>query len=244
MTTHTAPLSRRDEGFTLVELLIVIVILGVLSTVTVFAVSGITDRGSDSASDSDKQTIVHAQEAYMAQNGVYADETVLVSGGLLRSASTTWDVDLATDNLSYSLVAEGSGPATTLGPPWATGTVVTTTFAGLPVEQYGNGPATVVLVGSDTDYDTDWSEFTDLPAPTGYTFYRVVGPDLDTVAELHVLLDAADFQIVAGSETDRGAHPRSSRPAITWASLSPHRTTTPPRTSRGHTAPAAPSATS
>ncbi|MCU1388757.1 MAG: hypothetical protein JWL72_2095, partial [Ilumatobacteraceae bacterium] len=35
--------SKKDKGFTLVELLIVIVILGILATVTVFAVRGITD---------------------------------------------------------------------------------------------------------------------------------------------------------------------------------------------------------
>jgi prepilin-type N-terminal cleavage/methylation domain-containing protein len=36
---------KQDKGFTLVELLIVIVILGILATVTVFAVRGITDQG-------------------------------------------------------------------------------------------------------------------------------------------------------------------------------------------------------
>ena len=42
---------NQDKGFTLVELLIVIVILGILATVTVFAVRGITDRGQDNACD-------------------------------------------------------------------------------------------------------------------------------------------------------------------------------------------------
>ncbi len=41
--------NKQDKGFTLVELLIVIVILGILATVTVFAVRGITDQGQDSA---------------------------------------------------------------------------------------------------------------------------------------------------------------------------------------------------
>ena len=39
--------NKQDKGFTLVELLIVIVILGILATVTVFAVRGITDQGQD-----------------------------------------------------------------------------------------------------------------------------------------------------------------------------------------------------
>jgi prepilin-type N-terminal cleavage/methylation domain-containing protein len=41
--------NKQDKGFTLVELLIVIVILGILATVTVFAVRGITDQGQNSA---------------------------------------------------------------------------------------------------------------------------------------------------------------------------------------------------
>ena len=35
-----------EEGFTLIELMIVIVILGVLAGIVIFAVGGITDRGT------------------------------------------------------------------------------------------------------------------------------------------------------------------------------------------------------
>ncbi len=45
--------NKQDKGFTLVELLIVIVILGILATVTVFAVRGITDQGQENAAACD-----------------------------------------------------------------------------------------------------------------------------------------------------------------------------------------------
>ena len=48
--------NKQDKGFTLVELLIVIVILGILATVTVFAVRGITDQGQENACDVEKRT--------------------------------------------------------------------------------------------------------------------------------------------------------------------------------------------
>jgi prepilin-type N-terminal cleavage/methylation domain-containing protein len=58
---------RKDKGFTLVELLIVIVILGILATVTVFAVRGITDQGQKSSCDTDKVTLQTAVETFFAQ---------------------------------------------------------------------------------------------------------------------------------------------------------------------------------
>ncbi|MCU1690887.1 MAG: hypothetical protein JWN20_2815, partial [Jatrophihabitantaceae bacterium] len=58
--------------FTLIELLIVIVILGILAAIVVFAVGGITDRGQSAACASDKKTVEVAGEAYFAKNGSYA----------------------------------------------------------------------------------------------------------------------------------------------------------------------------
>ena len=59
---------NQDKGFTLVELLIVIVILGILATVTVFAVSGITDRGQQNACAVEKRALETATEAYFVEN--------------------------------------------------------------------------------------------------------------------------------------------------------------------------------
>ena len=61
----------RDEesGFTLIELMIVIVILGVLAGIVIFAVGGITDNGNVAACKSDVKTISVAVEAYKAKNG-------------------------------------------------------------------------------------------------------------------------------------------------------------------------------
>jgi prepilin-type N-terminal cleavage/methylation domain-containing protein len=60
--------NKQDKGFTLVELLIVIVILGILATVTVFAVRGITDKGQKNACDVEKRTLDTAIESYYAIN--------------------------------------------------------------------------------------------------------------------------------------------------------------------------------
>jgi len=85
--------SKSDKGFTLVELLIVIVILGILATVTVFAVQGITTRGKEATCDADYKTYETAIQAYYAQNGSYpASDAELVTGGFITSESTNYNV--------------------------------------------------------------------------------------------------------------------------------------------------------
>ena len=102
-------MNKQDKGFTLVELLIVIVILGILATVTVFAVRGITDQGQTSECNADKKTIQTAVEAYFAQNGgttipataPATPEDTLIAAELIVSASENYDVQ-ASGGLVYA----------------------------------------------------------------------------------------------------------------------------------------------
>ena len=126
----------KNKGFTLIELLIVIVILGILAAVTVFAVRGITDKGTTNACASDKATVATAVEAYFAQyGGTYIPYTghdasggtapvvpagaptyysavgatpdaTLVNAGFLRAASTKYTLTLSA---APGLNADGKG---------------------------------------------------------------------------------------------------------------------------------------
>ena len=97
METEIVETKKSDRGFTLVELLIVIVILGILATVTVFAVRGITNQGKTSACKADQKTLQVALETYYAQNGntTIPTEAGLVTAGLIREPSTYLTVDAA-----------------------------------------------------------------------------------------------------------------------------------------------------
>jgi general secretion pathway protein G len=65
--------SNEQEGFTLVEVLIVIVILGVLAAIVVFAVQNLTQAGAMASCRTDRKTVIDAVEAYKAQEGSYPD---------------------------------------------------------------------------------------------------------------------------------------------------------------------------
>lgn len=83
--------TKKDRGFTLVELLIVIVILGILATVTVFAVRGITDKGQANSCKVERRSIETSFEAYFAGNGVDVPSLAgLVPGYLKTNPSARW----------------------------------------------------------------------------------------------------------------------------------------------------------
>ena len=86
--------NKQDKGFTLVELLIVIVILGILATITVFAVRGITEKGQESACEADEQTLQVALESWYAQDttGDTPTEQRLVDDELLVDLSGSHDI--------------------------------------------------------------------------------------------------------------------------------------------------------
>jgi general secretion pathway protein G len=111
-TDEWAAKNALQKGFTLVELLVVITILGILAAVVVFAVNGISDNGQVSACKADKQTLTTAIEAYRAKNGVSATptEAQLKSGGLLADVSTYYDISWA--GTTYTISPQSGSPCT------------------------------------------------------------------------------------------------------------------------------------
>lgn len=99
---------QNEDGFTLVELLVVIVILGILASIVVFAVGGITDKGTTAANNTDVAVVQAAEEAMFAQSTltvpVYVGEGALVTGKFLRAVSTKNDVCLSADARDYKVI--------------------------------------------------------------------------------------------------------------------------------------------
>jgi hypothetical protein len=70
-------------------------------------------RTRSAALSSDENVLVKAQAAHFTQYGRYASEDLLVSSGLLRSESTNHDIVVSLDGMTYTLVRQSPGTATT-----------------------------------------------------------------------------------------------------------------------------------
>jgi len=96
-----------DRGFSLLEILVVVTILGVLAAVVVFSVRGGADDAEAAAVAADARTLETAEAAFAISAGRYADEDELVAAGHLRQPSDLHDIVI--DGDTYRLVQVGGG---------------------------------------------------------------------------------------------------------------------------------------
>jgi general secretion pathway protein G len=189
---------HEDSGFTLIELLIVIVILGVLATVVVFAVGGITDRGSTAAAAADAKTLETAEESHMAQFGSYTDEATLHSIGLLRDESDLHDITVAADGSDYTIVAAGSAPPDVPSPTTAPAppTPVAASYAASTGLSLGSGAKTLVIIGDGINTGALWSDLQATPL-ADTTVIWLNAADVQSAAAIDAVVASGPDYIVA-----------------------------------------------
>lgn len=105
--------SLQPSGFTIVELLIVIVVIGILAAITVVAYNGIQDRASDTRRQSDIRNVQMIVEKYAAENGNYPStgslSTVLSDDNCFAGTSQVDWVPSVTEKLPQSVPNPGKG---------------------------------------------------------------------------------------------------------------------------------------
>jgi prepilin-type N-terminal cleavage/methylation domain-containing protein len=87
---------RNNKGFTLIELMIVVVIIGILAAIALPKFTGMTKNAKSSEADPLLKEVYTLQEAYFAKHETYATKAQLVDNGL-------------DDNLTSESVANAQG---------------------------------------------------------------------------------------------------------------------------------------
>ncbi|GAW94131.1 type II secretion system protein [Calderihabitans maritimus] len=95
MIRHIAKKLREDRGFTLIELMVVVVILGILAAVAIPSFTGKADTAKIKAAKADLKTIGTAIELYYVENDDYPNDwNALTEGGYLtKTPYSPWNTD-------------------------------------------------------------------------------------------------------------------------------------------------------
>ncbi len=73
-------MKREAKGFTLVELLVVVAIIGILAAIAIPQFSQYRKKAYDSTAKSDLRNLISAEEAYYADNQVYVNYSCVDAG--------------------------------------------------------------------------------------------------------------------------------------------------------------------
>lgn len=97
-------MGKKQTGFTIVELLIVIVVIGILAAITIVAYNGVQGRANDTAIQSDLQNISKKLELYKADFGVYPAGSVQLTTLGLKASKGSYGNHMPTGGFDYNLV--------------------------------------------------------------------------------------------------------------------------------------------
>jgi len=112
---------KNEKGFTLIELMIVIAIIGILAAIAIPQFSAYRTRSFNSAATSDLRNAATAQEAYFVDNQSYTITTGTLVGptyGLYLSDNVVFTITAATTS-GYTMTAthpKGDKTFTLTGP--------------------------------------------------------------------------------------------------------------------------------
>ena len=95
---------RNQSGFSLIEILVVIVIIGILATIAIPQFSNQRKRGFEATIQSDLKNAASAEEAYYAQHQIYKAGALSSStlSGFNKSAPITISSEVGTDTFMLS----------------------------------------------------------------------------------------------------------------------------------------------
>lgn len=107
---------KKSKGFTIVELLIVIVVIGILATLVIVTFAGIQQKGRDSQRKTDINALQSHVEAYYAQTGTYPTAAMINDDAWRQANMKGLDPEAMKDPKATSDdLADGAATATQYG---------------------------------------------------------------------------------------------------------------------------------
>src|SRR3954449_9677151 len=107
---HSLASRRRDEeqGFTLIELMVVVLIIAILIAIAIPTFLGARQRAQDRAVQSNLRNALTAEKTYYTDNQTYGDGTAMTSSNIETSLKwgTDVSVSLSADSLSVCLTGK------------------------------------------------------------------------------------------------------------------------------------------
>ena len=91
------------KGFTLIELMIVVVIIGILSSIAIPKFTSIKEQANEAACRCNMRSLGSAEALYYAQYGVFTDVGNLSSSGTMGNANL---LECPTAGITYTVVLQ------------------------------------------------------------------------------------------------------------------------------------------
>lgn len=130
---------KEQKGFTIVELLIVIVVIGILAAIVIVAFNGIQNRAKATKASGLASSVMKKAEAYNAEEGRYPLTTAEITG-----AATTKSYWMSSNDLLTTTTLSSTNGETNV--QWATcpASATATTITGVRISywDYNNNRAT------------------------------------------------------------------------------------------------------
>lgn len=157
-------MSNKTRGFTIVELLIVIVIIAILAAITIVAYNGIQNRANNTAVQSDMKNTYNKLLQYRIINDTVPANTTNPLNGILVASKDSYRVDSSTNTYlycrsdtdmavmsisksgtGYYYGSQGSGTVSS----WTNGNASLCPVAGIPTTATGYGYFWYKLAGTN-----------------------------------------------------------------------------------------------